>query len=416
MVTLREGRPMSLSTTDHATTRPPYAAWLRSTNNITQQFLALGGKPDVISMAGGLPAAEFYPVAAVEEATRTALGRWGAQALEYGPVEGFPALRDAIAARISTATDGSFTRENILLTTGSMQGLDLIGKVLLDPGDLVVAQFPTYLGALDAWRPRQPRYARLDWTGETPGFAAKLREAKFAYAVPNYSNPTGVLVPQEARHAMLEAVVRAGTWLVEDDPYLPLQLDGATGPSILARDRAAYGARYGGSVLYLGTLSKSLAPGLRVGWVVAEPGIVQMLALAKQSTDLSGSLFAQSVALALIESPTEAEQVTRIVAAYRARRDALCAAATESLSPWFDWEVPPGGMFVWMRAKHPGIDTNALYAHALAENVAFVPSSVFDPSGELRTAMRLNFTRNPPDVLAEGVRRLARAVRRYLET
>jgi 2-aminoadipate transaminase len=404
-----------LSTADHTTERPPYAAWLRSTNNITQQFLSLGSRPDVISMAGGLPASELYPVAAVEEATRAALARWGAQALEYGPVEGLPALRDAIAARITAATGGRFTRENILLTTGAMQGLDLIGKVLLDPGDLVVAQFPTYLGALDAWRPRQPRYARLDWSLGAPGFAQTLRQAKFVYAVPNYSNPTGVLVPQPARRALLEQVLAAGTWLVEDDPYLPLQLDGAAGSSILAHDRAARDHQgYDGPVLYLGTLSKSLVPGLRVGWVVAEPKIIQMLALAKQSTDLSSSVFAQSVALALIESTVEAEQVARTVAAYRARRDALCAAAAESLSPWFEWEVPPGGMFVWMRATHPAIDTNVLYAHALAENVTFVPSSVFDPSGELRTAMRLNFTRNPPDVLAEGVRRLARAVRRYL--
>jgi 2-aminoadipate transaminase len=404
-----------LSTADHTTERPPYAAWLRSTNNITQQFLSLGDRPDVISMAGGLPASELYPVAAVEQATRAALARWGAQALEYGPVEGLPALRDAIAARISAATGGRFTRENILLTTAAMQGLDLIGKVLLDPGDLVVAQFPTYLGALDAWRPREPRYARLDWTLGAPGFAETLRAAKFVYAVPNYSNPTGVLVPQHARRALLDAVVAAGTWLVEDDPYLPLQLDGSAGPSILAHDRAARGNQgYDGPVLYLGTLSKSLVPGLRVGWVVAEPKIIQMLALAKQSTDLSSSVFTQSVALALIEGTIEPEQVARTVAAYRARRDALCAAAAESLSPWFTWEVPPGGMFVWMQATHPGIDTNALYAHALAENVTFVPSSVFDPSGELRTAMRLNFTRNPPEALAEGVRRLERAVRRYL--
>ena len=404
-----------LSTADHTTDRPAYAAWLRSTNNITQQFLSLGSRPDVISMAGGLPASELYPVAAVEHATRAALGRWGAQALEYGPVEGLPALRDTIAARISAGTGGLFTRENILLTTGAMQGLDLIGKVLLDPGDLVVAQFPTYLGALDAWRPRQPRYARLDWTLSEPGFAETLRAAKFVYAVPNYSNPTGVLVPQDARRALLDQVIAAGTWLVEDDPYLPLQLGGPAGPSILAHDRAARGAQgYDGPVLYLGTLSKSLVPGLRVGWVVAEPKIIQMLALAKQSTDLSSSVFTQAVALALIEGPVEAEQVARTVAAYRARRDALCAAALESLSPWFEWEVPPGGMFVWMRAIHPEIDTNALYGHALAENVTFVPSSVFDPSGELRTAMRLNFTRNPPEVLAEGVRRLERAVRRYL--
>lgn len=395
--------------------RPALAGWLSTGNSITQQFMAIGGRPDVVSLAGGLPAAELYPVEAIAAAQERALTRWGTQILEYGPIEGLPALRAAIAERFSASTGRRFGPENVLLTTGAMQGLDLVGKALVDPGELIVSQFPTYLGALDAWRPRMPRYERLDWSLQAQGHDAALRQAKFVYAVPNYSNPTGVLVPQVERAALLDKVEAAGTWLLEDDPYLPLQFDGPAGPSILAHhaQRHPNGA-YAGPVIYLGTLSKSLAPGLRVGWVVAEASLIATLALAKQSTDIASSLLTQAIALEMIESDVEARHVPRIVATYRERRDALCAAASEHLSDWFDWEVPPGGMFVWMRAKDQAIDTDALYAHALAENVAFVPSSVFDPSGALKSAMRVNFTRSPPEVLVEGVRRLERAVRRLL--
>jgi 2-aminoadipate transaminase len=404
-----------MSFSESRPTRPALAGWLSTGNSITQQFMAIGGRTDVVSLAGGLPAAELYPVEAIAAASERALGRWGSAILEYGPIEGLPALRAAIAARFSATTGRSFGPENVLLTTGAMQGLDLVGKALVDPGELIVAQFPTYLGALDAWRPRAPRYERLDWSLQRPGFEAELRRAKFVYAVPNYSNPTGALVSQAERAALLDKVLEAGTWLVEDDPYLPLQFDGPAGPSILAHHAARHpNGAYDGPVIYLGTLSKSLTPGLRVGWVVAEAGMIATLALAKQSTDIASSLLTQAIALELIESGFEADHVPRIVTAYCDRRDALCRAATEHLSEWFEWEAPPGGMFVWMRAKTTDIDTDALYTHALAEKVAFVPSSVFDPDGALKSAMRVNFTRSSPEVLAEGVRRLERAVKRYL--
>lgn len=397
--------------------RPAPARWLSQGNSITQQFLAIGGQADVISLAGGLPAAELYPVAEIAAASHAAIERWGSVALEYGPVEGLPALRAAVAARVSVAAGRVFGPENVLLTTGAMQGLDLLGKALIDPGNTILAQFPTYLGALDAWRPRQPRYERFAWDMDGPDFGATLARAKFVYAVPNYSNPTGVLVPAERRATLLDEVLAAGTWLVEDDPYLPLQLDGAAPPSLLA----LHGARqpdgpYDGPVIYLGTLSKSLVPGLRVGWVVAEAGMIATLALAKQSTDLSSSMLTQAIALELIESGFEAQHVPRILPIYRERRDALCAALDSHLREWFDWEVPPGGMFVWLRARTPAIDTDLLYADALAEKIAFVPSSVFDSEGKLRSALRLNFTRSPPDRLTEGVLRLARAVRRHIAT
>ena len=408
---------MSLSQADLSTSRPAFSHWIRSSNNVTQQFLAIGGQPDFVSLAGGLPAAELYPVEAIKQASARALDHWGSAALEYGPVEGFPALRAAIAERMSKEHRRRFGIENVLLTTGAMQGLDLIGKVLIDPGDLIVAQFPTYLGALDAWRTRRPSYWKLDWNLDDADFLGALSRAKFVYAVPNYSNPTGALVPQDARGGLLSRVISAKTWLVEDDPYLPLQLTGAAGPSILAADAATRpDGRYDGPVVYLGTLSKSVVPGLRVGWVVAEPKMIQLLALAKQCSDLSGSMFSQAVALEFLDSGVESEIIPRIVACYRERRDALCAGVEAQLGEWFEWEVPPGGMFLWARAKSPAFDTNRLYSFALQEKVAFVPSSVFDPDGALTSAMRLNFTRNVPDHLEEGVCRLRRAVERYLSS
>jgi 2-aminoadipate transaminase len=406
---------MSMTRTSRPGTRPGLSRWLSASNDITQQFLAIGGLPDFISMAGGLPASEFYPVDAIGQAAEGAASRWGASALEYGPFEGFPAMRAHIAERLSDQTGRPFAVENILLTVGAMQGLDLVGKVLLDRGDTVVVQHPTYVGALDAWRPRYPAYDPLDWRPDGATTVERLEPAKFVYAVPNYSNPTGVLVPTHQRAALLEKVLQAGTWLLEDDPYLPLQYDGPAGPSILALHAAMEPAgMYHGPVIYLGTLSKSIAPGLRVGWAAAAPEMVQAMAIAKQSTDLASSMFTQAVALELLEAGIEDRHLPGVVDRYRERRDALCEAAEAQLSRWFEWETPPGGMFVWMRARDAAIDTDALYAEALAEKVAFVPGSVFDHEGRLKTAMRVNFTRNPPGKLREGVARLAQATRRYV--
>ena len=394
--------------------RPPFAGWIRSSNTITQQFLSIGGKPDIVSLAGGLPAAELYPVGAIRDATERALRRWGSSVLEYGPVEGLYALRETIAARTSAESGGKFLAANVMLMTGAMQGLDLVGKTLVDPGDLILAQVPTYLGALDAWRPRQPRYEKFDWNCERPGFDAALAQAKFAYVVPNYSNPTGALVPQPQRLALLDKVRASGTWLLEDDPYHSIHFDGDPGLDILESDARQFKGVYDGPVIYLGTLSKSIVPGLRVGWAIAAAGMIEKLALAKQSSDLSSSLFTQAIALELLESGFDLEHSRSINERYRERRDTLCSEAAARLGDWFEWEVPPGGMFVWMRARDPRIDTNELYKVALEEKVAFVPGSVFDPDGKDHSAMRVNFTRSSPEVIAEGVRRLEKAVKRYL--
>jgi 2-aminoadipate transaminase len=383
--------------------RPEFAAWMKQGNDITQQFLSFGRRPDLIALSGGLPAPDFYPISDVQEAARDALEKHGSAALSYGAVEGLFNLREAIARRLSTECL-SLAPENVLITTGSLQAVELIGKALIDPSDAILADYPTYLGALDAWLPRLPRYAELPHDEPWP-------EAKFAYVVPNFSNPTGAVLKHKARESLLARSAESGIWLVEDNPYGDLRYEGAVQPSLLEMSAAPGTAGYEGSVVHLGTLSKTIAPGLRVGWAVGAPDMIRALAQAKQGSDLSTSTFCQAVALELIRKDAERRHVPTLINAYRERRDALCAAAQEHLADLFEWSVPEGGMFVWMTARQPGLDTNALLPFALGAGVSFVPGSVFDPRGLVSPSLRLNFTANPPDILQEGVRRLSRAAR-----
>src|SRR5215470_15697209 len=213
--------------------RPPFARWLGATNDVTRRFLAAGRIPGLINIAGGLPAPELYPAAEMAELARQVIARHPQDTLGYGPIEGLHELRDALAARFSTP-ELRLARENVLITTSGMQGLDLIGKALLEEGGLIAGQFPTYLGALDAWRPRRPTYRSL--VLEEPGFdpLAALASAQFVYTVPNFSNPTGRLVGPPLRRALVDAAHRTGVWLVEDDPYGAIHYDGAPLPSLLA--------------------------------------------------------------------------------------------------------------------------------------------------------------------------------------
>src|SRR5882672_6127424 len=397
--------------TDAVAPRPPFARWLGSTNDVTRRFLAAGRIPGLINIAGGLPAPEIYPAAEVAELARRAIEQHPQDTLGYGPIEGLPELRDALAARFTTP-ELRLGRESVLVTTSGMQGLDLIGKALLEEGALIAGQFPTYLGALDAWRPRRPTYRSL--LLEEPGFepVAAMAGAQFAYTVPNFSNPTGRLVGLPLRQALVDAADRTGVWLVEDDPYGALHYDGAPLPRLLELSgRKQRGRLYDGPVLYMGTLSKEIAPGLRIGWVIGAPAMIEALTMAKQGSDMCTSGVTQRIALAALESGLVERLRPVIVDLYRERRDALCAALAEHLAEWFEWEVPVGGMFVWAVARDPALDTDRLFQAALEAGVCVTPSSVFDSTGRNRRALRLNFTLNPPDRLAEGVRRLAAAAR-----
>ena len=390
--------------------RPSFAKWLGTTNDITRTFLAAGRIPGLINMAGGLPEPASFPASEISTIAREAIAAHPGDTLGYGPIEGLPELRDALAARFSSAAL-PLTRANVLVTTSGMQGLDLIGKALLEDGDLIAGQFPTYLGALDAWRPRSPRFRQMML--EAPDFEpmSALDGAQFAYTVPNFSNPTGRMVDVAMRQALVDAAHRGGTWLVEDDPYGALHYDGAPLPRMIELSaRSRPGELYQGPVVYIGTLSKEIAPGLRIGWVVAAPEMIEALTMAKQGSDMCTSGVTQRIALAALEAGLIERIQPTIVDIYRRRRDALCAAMTEHLRDWFDWEIPTGGMFVWAVARDASVDTDLLLPHAMAAGVCVAPSSVFDASGKNRSAIRINFTFNEPGKLNEGVRRLAKAM------
>jgi len=392
--------------------RPAFAHWLSDTNDVTQTFLSAGQIPGLINMAGGLPDPSTWPVAELAELARRAVADQPGDALAYPPIEGLPALRDRIAAKFS-APGLVLTRDNVLITTGGMQGLDLIGKVLVDAGQVIAAQSPAYLGALDAWKPRRPLYRPMRL--EDPDFAAEvaLGGAQFGYTVPNFSNPTGRLVGLAQRRALVAAAQTTGTWLVEDDPYGTLYYDSAPLPRMLTL--AGAGAEpYDGPVVYLGTLSKELAPGLRVGWVIAAPAMIRALITAKQGSDMSTPGLSQRITLDALAAGLIDRVLPATLALYRARRDALCAAMAEHLGDLYDWDPPSGGMFVWATARSASLNTDHLLRMALQHGVCITPSSVFDPEGLNRRAIRINFTLNDAAKLTEGVRRLAAATRALL--
>lgn len=390
--------------------RAEFASWLSDTNDITKMFLAASQIPDMINMAGGLPESSVYPVRDLALIAEKAISHHPGDTLDYSPIEGLPKLRERIATRFSTE-HLTLTQDHILITTGGMQGLDLIGKVLLNEGDRIACQSPAYLGALDAWRPRRPHYHPFFPEQENFDATRSLENAKFAYTVPNFSNPTGRLIAKQTRQALLSAAKETGCWLVEDDPYGALYYDSEPLPRIFSLCGTECSTSYAGPVIYLGTLSKELAPGLRLGWVIAAPEMIAALTTAKQGSDMCTSGISQRIALDALNQNLDQKILPEILNTYRERRDHLCQAMEQHLSDWFDWEVPVGGMFVWATAKRPDFNTDHLLEFAMKAKVCLSPSSVFDPRGQYRQAIRLNFTRNPNDRLVEGVRRIATACR-----
>lgn len=394
-----------------STPRAAFAPWLADTNDVTKVFLTAGKIPGLINLGGGLPDPGTWPVTDLSVLAARAVRDHAADTLAYPPVDGLSGLRAEIAARYST-DKLTLTPENVLITTAGTQALSLLGSIFLQNGDAVAAQSPAYLGALDAWRPRQPAYRPMALERNDCDLDAAMAGAQFAYTVPNFSNPSGRLVPLDQRRALVDAAQRHGTWLIEDDPYGALYFDGAPLPRLL--DLAAGDGPYDGPVIYLGTVSKELAPGLRIGWVIAAPQVIQALTIAKQGADMCSCGISQQMVLMAMQSGLMDRLMPEIVALYRARRDALCEAMEDHLSDLYDWHKPQGGMFVWAVARDSSIDTDRLMTVGLEHGVCISPSSVFDPKGQDRRAIRINFTFNDAPRLVEGIARLARATRATL--
>ena len=385
-----------------------------------RELLKLTARPDVISFAGGLPAPEAFPVVEIAEAAHRVLERDGREALQYSPTEGYLPLRELIVRHMARYGI-KVTPANVLITCGSQQALDLVAKLLIDAGDRVLVENPTYLGALQAFGTFQPQYLTvpLDDDGlDVDRLEQQLRAGpKFAYVLPNFQNPAGVTLSLERRLRLVELASHYGVPLLEDDPYGQLRYEGEHLPPLVVLDSQLHGGNGGsrpfrGDVMYLGTMSKTLTPGLRIGWVVAPEEVVARLVQLKQGADLHTGTFSQMVAWETARGGFLDHHVRRLRELYRARRDAMLSALERHFPPGCSWTRPLGGLFLWARLPE-GMDSARLLERALAEEkVAFVPGAAFHSRGGGDNTMRLNFSYSPSDVIEEGIRRLGRAIDR----
>ena len=393
----------------------------RMRSSVIRELLKLTEQPDVISFAGGLPAPEVFPVEEFRAAAARVLQEHGPEALQYSTTEGYHPLREMIARH--TARYGIVVKpENVLITNGSQQALDLLGRVFLNPGDRVLLERPTYIGALQAWNAYQAEYVGvpIDEAGlRTDLLEDALRVGpKFIYALPNFQNPTGVTLALERRRELVRLAAQSGVPLIEDDPYGQLRYAGEHLPPLVVLEgklRATDSTGcYSGNVIYLSTFSKTLAPGLRLGWVIAPVEVIQKLVQAKQGTDLHTSTFAQMVAYEVARGGFLDRHVREIRRVYRERRDAMLAALESYLPEEVRWTHPEGGLFLWATLPE-GLDAEEVLQIALEkEKVAFIPGRPFFTGEPEPNTMRLNFSYCPPERIEEGISRLGRVLKEML--
>jgi 2-aminoadipate transaminase len=386
-----------------------------------RELLKVTQRPEIISFGGGLPAPDVFPVQRFEEACHKVLAEHGPMALQYSTTEGYQPLREMLARNF--ARDGISARpENILITAGSQQALDLVGKLLINRGDRILVEAPTYLGALQAFNVFGAQYLSVpvDHDGIlTDRVESALRSGiKFMYVLPNFQNPAGVTLSEPRRRDLVLLADKYGIPIIEDDPYGELRYEGERIAPLVALDRGNHqGDRCLtlGNVIYLSTFSKTLAPGLRLAWIVAPEEVIGKLVLLKQATDLHTSTFSQYVAYEIARNGFLDQHVEQIRRVYRERRDAMLHALEEYFPPEVTWTHPKGGLFLWVTMPE-GTDSQALFHAALAENVAFVAGDSFYATGnhEGSRHMRLNFSHSTPELIREGIRRLSVAVKTQL--
>ena len=377
--------------------------------NVIREILKVVSQPGMVSLAGGIPAPESFPMKIMRDLTAIVIDKYGSKAFQYDPTEGFGPLRDTLVDYLRQKGIQSKTEE-IIVASGSQGVLDAIGKVLISKGDKVAVEAPTYLGALQAFTPYEPEYIRLD-TDDDGLIPASLEAVldrggiKFIYLVPTFQNPTGRTIPLERRKQIAAIIKTHGALLVEDDPYGSLRYRGQDVPTLksLAPD----------NVVYISTLSKVFAPGLRLGFCVAPEQIRKWLVIVKQGTDLHSSTFNQALAAEYISGGYLARHLPNIINLYRPKQEAMLAALDNYFPDQFRWSRPEGGMFIWAEGP-PGLDMEKLYWRAVEKNVAFVPGKYFYSSpGEGIETMRLNFTMTDEETIDRSVRILAEVIRNF---
>jgi 2-aminoadipate transaminase len=381
-----------------------------------RDLMAVTARPEVISLAGGLPDTSTFPPDTFAAVTQRIAAESCAKALQYGPTEGLRETKDCIAA-VMGAEGMRADPEDVIVTTGGQQVIDLVTKTLVDPGDVVIAEGPTYPGAVPVFSAYQAQVVQVDMDAD--GMRVDLleeildrleregRRPKFVYTVPSFQNPAGVTMSLPRRRRLVEVAHERELLVLEDNPYGLLRYEGEPPSPLYALDGGVY-------VMYLGTFSKILSPGIRLGWVVAPPPVLEKINLGKQAADLCTSTLSQLMVQAYFERGRWRDYVDSLTAVYRARRDTMLDALADHFPRQAEWTRPAGGLFIW--ATMPDfIDTTDLLARALRDNVAFVPGEAAFLDGRGRNSMRLNFSGCDEESIREGVRRIGEVVTEQME-
>lgn len=369
-----------------------------------RELLKLTARKEVISFAGGLPAPELFPVEEFMEASKAVMLENGREALQYSTTEGFPQLREQIAERMNRKLKTTVGADDILVTNGSQQGLDFSGKVFLNPGDIVICESPSYLGAINAFKSYDPKFieAPTDENGmimeELEKILSENKNVKMIYVIPDFQNPTGRTWPIERRKKFMEIINKYNVVAIEDNPYGELRFEGEILPSLKSMDTK-------GLVVFLGTFSKTFAPGLRIGWVAAAPEILEKYNVIKQSADLQCSTISQRELAKFIEMYDFDAHVEKIIKVYGKRRDLMLENIKKHFPENISVTYPEGGLFMWVTLPEH-CNTKDIMVKCLEGNVAYVPGGSFYPNGGVDNTFRLNYSNMPDDKIVEGIQRL----------
>jgi 2-aminoadipate transaminase len=388
----------------------------RMKKSVIRELLKLTTKPEIISFAGGLPSPESFPVKEVKEVVNEVLDNEGKIALQYSSTEGDAVLRSELIKH-SKKNGMDIKDENLLVTTSSQQGLDLVSKIFINPGDPIIVELPSYVGGLGAFNAYGAEMigVPLDEEGKSSKLLREelkvLNESgnkpKFIYIVPDFQNPAGITMSLKRRHEILELAREFELIILEDSPYRELRFEGEDVPTIYSLDND-------GRVILLGTFSKIFAPGFRIGWVIAPPEVITKLIVAKQSTDLCPPTFSQRIIGRFMEKGYLNKNIEKIKIMYRRKRDIMLNAFEKYMPEGVTWTKPEGGLFLFVRvAEHMGINTDEMFYNAVDKNIAYVVGSAFHCDGSGHDVMRINFSYATEDQILEGVKRLAAVIREH---
>jgi len=372
-------------------------------------MLKISTNPEVISFAGGLPSPDTFPVAEIAEITRQVLMEMGGLALQYSTTPGFPQLRQQIAQRMSKLFCQEVSPDEVVITNGSQQGLDLTGRLFLDEGDIVLCESPTYMAALQAFRNYGANFVEMptDDDGVVVEDVERLLnqypKTKIIYVIPDFQNPTGKTWSLERRQKFMKLVEGRNIPIIEDNPYGELRFEGKTLPTLKSMDKT-------GAVIHLGTFSKIYCPGYRIGWMIASPEYIQRYLILKESSDLHTSSINQICISRYMEKFSLDDNIKAIIDLYRKRRDVMLSAMAKEFPAGVTWTHPQGGLFIWVTLPE-NVNSYAVLDKCLEHNVAFVPGLPFFPCGSHKNHMRINFSNMPEEKIEEGIRRLGKVLR-----